>query len=697
MKFELLATTPGSRARAGRLTTAHSVIETPVFMPVGTRGSVRTQTLAQLDKLGPRIILANTFHLMLAPGIEVFKQFGGLHAWMKWPRSILTDSGGFQIFSLSHARAMAEQGAEFRNRNNGEKILLTPERSIDMQRAIGSDIMMVLDQCIDSTSDHAAATAAMQLTHRWAARSLAARSDSPQALFAIVQGACFTDLRRQSVDALVHMAADAATGRHFDGFAIGGLAVGETKAEREDIAEFTAHLLPTDKPRYLMGVGTPIDLLEAVHRGVDMFDCILPTAWAQQGEVFTSRGRVSLRRGVYKFSQAPLDPECDCDACTLYTRSYLHHLTKCKEPLGWHLLSFHNLQFYLRLMQTIRTHIYAGTFAQFYASARQTLKLTDQDNPPGPQPKAQHKKSDSLGSFSIIRRRGLDDVERASIAHTSSGEIMHSVGDPNEEAHRIYIAQSTWIASAVASNPIEVPQPLVVWDVGLGAAHNAMALLRTLAAAAVHQPVHLISFEQDLDPLRLAASHFKDFKHLQHPAPNRLLHAATTAATNATVEIADASAAAWRWRLYQGDFLQVIATEQPPAPNVIFYDPFSSKVDSQMWTYRAFTQLAAHCARSSEIVELFTYTNSTAIRSAMLAANFWVSHGVATGPKTETTAAYFSPQGLATSRISAKLLGQDWLAKRARSTARYPIDVEETQRDEIDRCIARHPQFATIV
>jgi queuine tRNA-ribosyltransferase len=670
-------------------------------MPVGTRGSVRTQTLAQLDRLGPQIILANTYHLMLAPGIDVFKQFGGLHPWMKWPRSILTDSGGFQIFSLSHARAMAEQGAEFRNRNNGEKVLLTPERSIEMQRAIGSDIMMVLDQCIDSTSEKAVAEAAMHLTHRWAARSLAARGDANQALFAIVQGACFPDLRRQSADALTNLSPDPVTGRHFDGFAIGGLAVGESKAEREDIAEFTAQLLPADKPRYLMGVGTPIDLLEAVHRGVDMFDCILPTAWAQQGEVFTSRGRVSLRRGVYKFSQESLDPACDCDACTLYTRSYLHHLTKCKEPLGWHLLSFHNLQFYLRLMQQIREHIYAGTFATFYASARASLNLADQDNPPGPQPKAQKKRPDTLGAFAVVRRAGLDGVVRASIAHSSSGEVMHSVNDPNDEAYRIYVAQSRHISAALENaEAAQSEKPLVVWDVGLGAAHNAMALLHTLDKHPHHRPVHIVSFEHDLDALRLAVTHFKDFKHLQHPAPNRLLHAASIATGNVS-EVSDPSGR-WRWQLLQSDFLHVIAATNAndlAAPDIIFYDPFSAKVDGPMWTLAAFETLAAHCRRTDSVVELFTYTNSTAIRTALLAAGFWMARGVSTGPKTETSAGYFSngkqdiSAWLKDEQPRPVLLGQDWIAKRSRSTAKYPSDVYAANCAEIDARLLQHPQF----
>ncbi len=705
VQFEVLANAPHSNARAGRLTTAHSVIETPVFMPVGTRGSVRTQTLAQLDRLGPQIILANTYHLMLTPGIEVFQKFGGLHPWMRWGKSILTDSGGFQIFSLAHARAMAEQGAEFKNRTDGTKFLLTPERSIAMQCAIGSDIMMVLDQCINSTSAHAEALAAMELTHRWAARSLAARADSPNALFAIVQGACFPDLRRISAEALTNMAPAAASGRGFDGFAIGGLAVGETKHEREDMTELTAGLLPVNKPRYLMGVGTPLDLLEAVHRGVDMFDCILPTAWAQQGEVFTSRGRVSLRRGVYKFATDPLDPACDCEACSLYTRSYLHHLVKCKEPLGWHLLSFHNLQFYLRLMTEIRAQIRQGTFASFYASQRQHLGLNDQDNPPGEQPKAQRRKPDERGNFRVHRavlRRGESASTApkfASIAHIASGEIMHSVNDPNQEAERIYVTQS-WhfdelttraAATTVTGKPTPAPAPLVVWDVGLGAGHNAMALVRRLETMPSHPNVELTSFEHDLDALHLALNHLKEFPHLRHEAPHRLLHAhARASACELRHGVAADAPANFHWRLLHGDFLATM--QQAPLPQVIFYDPFSWKVDSQMWTLAAFEQLFAALSSSQHVVEIFTYTNSTAVRTALLAAGFFVGKGIATGPKTETTLAWFVPNGHALP-AAASLLGTDWLARRARSTAQFGAELNDQARAEVEHRVQNHRQF----
>jgi queuine tRNA-ribosyltransferase len=387
VKFAVQATVAGSGARAGTLATAHGTFATPVFMPVGTRGTVRTQTLAQLTALAPPILLANTYHLGHRPGAEALTQLGGLHRWMGWPGAILTDSGGFQIFSLP-GTVIDDTGATLRGAD-GRTQVLTPERSIAIQRAIGSDIMMVLDQCIASTAPRAHAEAAMQRTHRWAERSLAARAGSDAALFAIVQGACVPELRRQSADVLTSIAG-------FDGYAIGGLAVGESRAERQDITELVAALLPADRPRYLMGVGMPLDLLEAVHRGVDLFDCILPTALAQQGLAFTSHGRIDLVRGVHRLSERPLDAACACEACAR-PRSYLHHLMKCKEPLGWQLLAFHNLAFYLRLMAEIRAHLHAGTFLAFYAEQRDLLARADPDNPPGRKPRVKRRKARAHG------------------------------------------------------------------------------------------------------------------------------------------------------------------------------------------------------------------------------------------------------------------------------------------------------------
>jgi queuine tRNA-ribosyltransferase len=351
-----------TRARAGRFTTLHGEILTPVFMPVGTQATVKGLTVDTLKSLGSRMLLANTYHLMLRPGAEVFEKFGGIHRFMNWDGPVLTDSGGFQIFSLPHSREINEKGARFQSYVDGSMHMLSPEESIRIQKAIGSDVMMVLDQCVPSTSPHEVVRAAMELTHRWAKRSLEARGDSPQAMFGIVQGACFPELRQQSAEAITTMP--------FDGFAIGGLAVGETKTEREDFTELTASLLPRLRPRYLMGVGTPVDILEAVHRGVDMFDCIIPSALAKRGTAYTSRGKVQLRRTAFRLSEDPLDPACPCDTCTRYSRAYLHHLTKADEYLGWKLISRHNFLFYHRMMSEIREAILAGTFSRYYEARR---------------------------------------------------------------------------------------------------------------------------------------------------------------------------------------------------------------------------------------------------------------------------------------------------------------------------------------
>ena len=349
------------------MTTLHGVIETPVFMPVGTRGTVRTQTLPQLQQLGAPMLLANTYHLLQRPGIEVIQKFGGLHRFMGWEGSILTDSGGFQVFSLAHARTIDDAGAAFQATEDGPRTVLSPERSIEMQRAIGSDVMMVMDHCIDATCPEAEAREAMERTHRWARRSLAARGNSTQQLFAIVQGARFPGLRRESALELTSIDG-------FEGYAIGGLAVGEERAEREAITELVTSLLPEDRPRYLMGVGTPNDILEAVHRGVDLFDCIMPTAWAQHGRVFTSTpgegGGLDLRKGLFKLADEALDPRCSCEACTRHSRAYLHHLVKCQEPLGWQLLANHNLHYYVQLMADIRAAIASDGFGAFYAARR---------------------------------------------------------------------------------------------------------------------------------------------------------------------------------------------------------------------------------------------------------------------------------------------------------------------------------------
>jgi queuine tRNA-ribosyltransferase len=364
--FSLRATDPGSAARAGTLTTRRGVVETPVFMAVGTRATVTGLEPADLRAIGTEIVLGNTYHLLLRPGPELFRRVGGIHRFMGWDGPVLTDSGGYQIFSLAADRTVTELGARFTSYVDGRAHVLSPERSIEMQTAIGSDIMMVLDVCVDARSDEPSTRAAMERTHRWAERSLAARADPTQALFAIVQGGVWPELRRASAGFL--------TARPFDGFAIGGLAVGDTRSEREEVTALAAALLPADRPRYLMGVGTPADLLPAIGAGVDLFDCVLPTHLAWQGTAFTSTGRVRLTRAPVATADVPLDVACDCTTCARYTRAYLHHLFRCGEPLGPRLVSLHNLRHYHALMAAARRAIVEGRYAAF-ASA--TLEAID--------------------------------------------------------------------------------------------------------------------------------------------------------------------------------------------------------------------------------------------------------------------------------------------------------------------------------
>jgi queuine tRNA-ribosyltransferase len=361
LPFFVTARDAASRARLGTLTTLHGTVQTPTFMPVGTRATVTGLDPLELQGMGAQVLLANTYHLLLRPGPELFRRVGGIGAFMGWPGPVLTDSGGYQIFSLPGHRTLSEEGARFRSYVDQRQHLLTPERSIEVQSAIGSDIMMVLDECIDSTAEEAQVRAAMERTHRWALRSLAARSEPERALFAIVQGGLNPHWRRESADFL--------TQHGFDGFAIGGLAVGDTRAQREQITALSAELLPADRPRYLMGVGTPPDLLQAMLAGVDMFDCVLPTHLAWQGTAFTSTGRVKLTRAACAESDIALDAACSCATCRRFSRAYLHHLFQCSEPLGPRLLSMHNLHHYLTLMQEARAAIAAGSY-RAYATAK---------------------------------------------------------------------------------------------------------------------------------------------------------------------------------------------------------------------------------------------------------------------------------------------------------------------------------------
>ncbi|MGE5554403.1 MAG: tRNA guanosine(34) transglycosylase Tgt [Betaproteobacteria bacterium] len=350
-RFELLH---GGAAgpRRGRLHTAHGVVETPVFMPVGTQATVKTLTPEDLEALGAQIILANTYHLYLRPGAEIVREAGGLHSFMHWNRSILTDSGGFQVFSLAKLRRIEEGGVRFRSHLDGAEHFLTPEKTVEVQEALGSDIAMCFDECIPYPSPLEYVRQSVDLTTTWARRCKAAHTRPDQALFGIVQGGLFLEERERSAQSLVAL--------DFPGYAVGGLSVGEPKPEMYRVLEHTLPLLPAEKPRYLMGVGSPDCLIEGVERGVDMFDCVLPTRIGRNGTIFTLAGRVIVRDARYARDFTPPDPDCDCYVCRNYTRAYLRHLFKAGEVLALRLATYHNLHFLLTLMERLREAIPAG-------------------------------------------------------------------------------------------------------------------------------------------------------------------------------------------------------------------------------------------------------------------------------------------------------------------------------------------------
>jgi queuine tRNA-ribosyltransferase len=663
--FKLEGTAENSAARAATFRTGHNVVETPLFMPVGTIATVRAQKTETLREAGSQILLANTYHLIQRPGLDVLEHFGGIHEFMKWDRSVLTDSGGYQIFSLPKLREMKEEGAWFRSPLDGRKIELSPEASIAAQKSIGSDIMMVLDECIDSTSPKARAAEAMARTHRWAKRSLDARGEHPAALFGIAQGACFADLRRESAE---HLSA-----LPFDGLAIGGLAVGEERRERERIVEATTPFMPANLPRYLMGVGTPIDLLEAVHRGVDLFDCILPTAFAQQSMAFTSLGRLILRRGIYRMQKGPIDPACACPTCAKYDRAYVHHLIKSREVLGWNLIGTHNLYFYHRLMREMRAEILGGDFFAYYRRWRDILPADDLENPvKRPKPAREKKRFPmEIGDYRVQENpKGFSSIQQI-----SSGETMHSVSDPTEEAKRLYVDQLD--LPAIVAQARERGTPVVVWDVGMGAATNAMAVLRAMevldgtgprSEAAAAPLVRIESFERDLDSFRLALLHPYRFRYLQHPGPFAIGREGKW----------NSDCGRFAWTLFEGDFRTRL--EEAADPDVILFDPFSAKVDSPLWETEVFRRLRARAG--AKPCELFTYSNSNLVRGRLLAAGWYVARGAGTGPKTETTIAASRRDG------ARDWLDREWLATWNRSGVRTP-----EVRAELDRSIAAHPQF----
>lgn len=372
--FERIAIDRETRARAGRINTAHGTFDTPAFMPVGTQGSVKALTHEMLEGAGASIILGNTYHLYLRPGHETINKIGGLHRFISWERPILTDSGGFQVFSLTPLRKMKEEGVEFQSHIDGSTHFLSPEKSMEIQAALGSDIVMAFDECTSFPATRDEALASLELTERWARRSKqrlgelhsaagAAESagieivNRTQALFGINQGSVFLDLRERSLEGLVEIG--------FDGYAIGGLSVGEEKSAMFEVVAHVAPLMPEDRPRYLMGVGTPEDIVEAVSLGVDMFDCVMPTRNARNGQLFTSSGKLNIKNARYRDDPLPIDDACGCVVCARYSRAYLRHLYMSGEILGSVLSSLHNVSFYLDMMRGIRQAIQLGTFNQF--------------------------------------------------------------------------------------------------------------------------------------------------------------------------------------------------------------------------------------------------------------------------------------------------------------------------------------------
>jgi queuine tRNA-ribosyltransferase len=683
---------PGTSARRGALTTPHGRVETPAFMPVGTRATVTGLTPEDLHALGAEIILGNTYHLLLRPGPEAMRGFGGLHRFMGWDRPILTDSGGFQIFSLPSDRTITEEGARFKSYIDCRYHHLSPETSVAMQEALGSDVMMVLDVCLPSTAEPAALRAAMDRTHRWALRSLAARTNREQALFAIVQGGLSAALRAESARLLSQ--------HPFDGFAIGGLAVGDTREERFDVVGVAAGLLPPEKPRYLMGVGTPPDLLEAVGHGVDMFDCVIPTTLAWQGTAFTSTGRVRLTRMEHRLSDAPLDAACGCPTCHRHPRGYLHHLVKCKEPLGPRLLSVHNLHHYLELMRSIRAAIEAGRYQAF---ARETMQAIDRHEHdasgrspgrkvypgggagagvPGSSPAPLLGGGAGRGEGASLPPTRFSIVATASGAPSmrdaEAGEVMHPVIGATVESERLYVAQSRLAARLAEGGPpstADRPEPLVLFDVGLGAASNALAALRAARAARAAdpqaRPLAVVSFERELGALELACT--------AEGAARLGWSAEDLAAARALLAAGRHQEPGITWRLALGEAPATVAAA-PERADLVFWDPFSPRANPDLWTVGAFAALRGRAAPGCT---LFTYSTATSTRSALLLAGFHVGVGDPSGPKEETTAAALPPAA------PARPLDARWLVRLTRSSAAWPVDAPA---DALDR-IRSHPQF----
>ncbi|MBN1688764.1 MAG: tRNA guanosine(34) transglycosylase Tgt [Candidatus Omnitrophica bacterium] len=355
--FEVTARDPKTHARAGLMTTAHGVVETPVFMPVGTQGTVKALTPRDLQEAGAEIILGNTYHLYIRPGIDIIQKFGSLHRFMAWEGPILTDSGGFQVFSLSRLREISEEGARFHSYFDGKEIFLTPEKVIEIQEAIASDIAMIFDECPPATQDKKRIRHSLELTLRWSERARKHHKRPDQALFGIIQGGIFNDLRKESLERTVEM--------DFDGYALGGLCVGELKDQMLDVISTVTPKMPEDKPRYLMGIGTPVDFLDSIEQGADLFDCVNPTRYGRNGTAFTRGGLRVVRNGKYQKDEKPIEEGCTCYTCRHFSRAYLRHLLNAEEMLGPQLVSIHNVTFFVQFVRSIRQAIREGRFLKF--------------------------------------------------------------------------------------------------------------------------------------------------------------------------------------------------------------------------------------------------------------------------------------------------------------------------------------------
>ncbi|MDP3499934.1 MAG: tRNA guanosine(34) transglycosylase Tgt [Myxococcales bacterium] len=653
LRFELLASS-SSGARAGRLHTRRGVLETPAFMPVATHAHVRFLTMDDVAESGARFCLSNTYHLLLRPGIGVFEKTGGIHPFMQWPHGVLTDSGGFQIFSLPGEREISEAGARFRSPYDNQRHLLSPESSIAMQNAINSDIMMVLDVCPPSTSSEAVTTDAMERTHRWALRSLAARDARPtgQALFAIVQGGVFKALRTQSAQFL--------TPHPFDGFAIGGLAVGESRELLYEMTGHTAPQLPAEKPRYLMGVGTPIDLVECVHRGIDMFDCIIPPMMAQQGYAYTFDGRLRISKHEYRFDDRPLDESCRCPTCTRYTRSYLRHLAQGSHHLASRLLAIHNLHHFQQLTRRMRDAIIENRWDAEYR------ELVERLAPRNTRPRAT---GDRQGGFEVVMTR----AGQRALRHVEHGEVMHPVG-PWEEANALFVDQPG------LEKRLEVfrDEPFVILDVGLGAGANAIAALSKAQAMGERRKrtVEVISLESDLAALELA---------LRDPAGFSFLQPWKTAC-EALLDQGHWEGAGLSWRVLPGDARETI-DGVPGWADLIFFDPFSPEANPTLWSVDFLRALRRHT--NDEGGMLISSTASMPARLSMLLAGYNVGQGVTTSTRTETTVATTTLEALALP------LGDRWFARWLRSSSRAPIGEPFTE--AIEQTLREHVQFANVV